>query len=65
MVLERPTIEGESPVDKMDISCWLGFLSTIGHGKSGGNLGGPSSKAKYKPQTDSAQVPRGKDEKNP
>jgi hypothetical protein len=28
-------------------------------------LGGPSSKAKYKPATDSELVPRGKGEKNP
>jgi hypothetical protein len=28
-------------------------------------LGGPPSKAKYYLLTDSAQVPRGKDEKNP
>jgi hypothetical protein len=33
------------------------FLSTAGHVKPGGNLGGPSSKAKYYPSTDSAQVP--------
>ena len=33
--------------------------------KSGGNLGGPSSKAKYSSATDSEQVPRGKGEKNP
>lgn len=39
--------------------------STAGHVKSGGNPGGPSPKAKYYPLTDSAQVPRGKGEKNP
>ena len=33
------------------------FLSTFGHVKSGGNLGGPSSKPKYYLLTDSAQVP--------
>jgi hypothetical protein len=33
--------------------------------KSGGNLGGPSSKAKYYSATDSEQVPRGKGEKHP
>ena len=33
--------------------------------QSGGNPGGPSPKAKYYPQTDSVQVPRGKGEKNP
>ena len=41
------------------------FLSTTGHLESCGNLGGPSSKAKYYPVTDSEQVPRGKGEKKP
>ena len=39
--------------------------STAGHVQSGGNLGGPSSKAKYYSSTDSERVPRGKGEKNP
>ena len=42
-----------------------GYPSTAGHEKSGGNLGGPSPKAKYYSSTDSALVPRGKGEKNP
>ena len=33
--------------------------------KSGLNLGGPPSKAKYSSMTDSEQVPRGKGEKDP
>ena len=33
--------------------------------KSGLNLGGPPSKAKYSLMTDSEPVPRGKGEKNP
>ena len=33
------------------------FLSTTGHEKSCGNLGGPPSKAKYSPVTDSELVP--------
>ena len=33
------------------------FLSTVGHEKSCGNPGGPSSKAKYDYATDSEQVP--------
>ena len=37
----------------------------MGHVKSCLNLGGPPSKAKYYLLTDSEQVPRGKDEKNP
>ena len=34
-----------------------GFLSTTGHVKPCGNLGGPSPKAKYYSVTDSEQVP--------
>ena len=41
------------------------YLSTLGHEKPRGNLGGPSSKAKYVLTTDSELVPRGKGEKNP
>ena len=33
------------------------FLSTVGHEKSRGNLGGPPSKAKYYLVTDSERVP--------
>ena len=44
--LERTTGEGESPVsEKSEASDAL--LSTTGHEKSCGNLGGPPSKAKY------------------
>ena len=43
----------------------MSILSRTGHEKSCLNLGGPPSKAKYYLLTDSAQVPRGKDEKNP
>jgi hypothetical protein len=46
MLLERATIEGDSPVGKKGKSL-LVFLSTTGHVKSCGKLGGPSSKAKY------------------
>ena len=48
MVLKRPTKEGKSPVIEINLTLDE-FLSTIGHVKSGRNLGGPSSKAKYKP----------------
>lgn len=37
----------------------------MGHVKSCGKLGGPSSKAKYKSVTDSERVPWGKGEKQP
>ena len=62
--MERPAIDGDSPVfeSRRDPS-W--YLSTAGHEKPGGNLGGPSSKAKYSCSTDSELVPRGKGEKNP
>ena len=43
----------------------MGILSTTGHEKPCGKLGGPSSKAKYHLMTDSEPVPRGKGEKNP
>ena len=41
------------------------YLSTAGHVESRGNLGGPSSKAKYDILTDSVQYREGKREKNP
>jgi len=43
----------------------MGILSTTGHVKPCGKLGGPSSKAKYHLMTDSEPVPWGKGEKNP
>ena len=46
MLLERATVEGDSPVDEKEKSL-LAFLSTTGHVKSCGKQGGPSSKAKY------------------
>ena len=41
-----------------------GILSNAGHEESCANLPGPSGKAKYSRETDSAQVPGGKGEKN-
>ena len=41
------------------------FPSTAEHVEFRRNLGGPSSKAKYTPMTDSEPVPWGKGEKNP
>jgi hypothetical protein len=46
MLLERATVEGESPVGEKEKSL-LVFLSTTGHEESCGKLGGPPSKAKY------------------
>jgi hypothetical protein len=62
-VLEWPAIDGESPVYERKYPSEK-YPSTAGHAKSGGNLGGPSSKAKYYSSTDSERVPRGKGEKN-
>ena len=52
MTLERAAIEGESPVAEMR-SHGRGFLSRVGHVKSGLNLGGPPSKAKLGTEIDS------------
>jgi hypothetical protein len=46
MSLERATIGGESPVGEKEEASDA-FLSTAGHEKSRGKLGGPPSKAKY------------------
>ena len=54
MVLERPAIEGDSPVHERAIEM---KLSRAGHVKSCLNMGGPSSKAKYDLPTDSELVP--------
>ena len=55
--LERPTIEGDSPVGKIYQTSWIGFPSTAGHVEPCGNSGGPSPKAKYYLVTDSELVP--------
>ena len=44
--LERTTAEGDSPVSERVQAPGV-LLSTTGHVKSCGNLGGPPSKAKY------------------
>ena len=54
--MERLTAEGDSPVHEMYLNPRV-FLSTTGHVKPRGKLGGPSSKAKYYPMTDSERVP--------
>ena len=51
-VLERTSIEGDSPVHEYD-DCLDLIQSTTGHVTSGGKQGGPSSKAKYLLVTDS------------
>ena len=54
--LESPAIDGDSPVDE-DAKSSRGIPSTTRHEKPRGNLGGPSSKAKYYLTTDSEPVP--------
>ncbi len=54
--MERPAIEGDSPVSEIS-SGPRGIPSSAGHVKPGVNLGGPSSKAKYYLATDSEPVP--------
>ena len=54
--LERATQEGDSPVGE-SVEALVMSLSTAGHVESRGNLGGPSSKAKYSLATDSEPVP--------
>lgn len=62
--MERGTTEGDSPVIESRKS--LGWYpSRSSHVKPGLNLGGPSPKAKYSLTTDSLQVARAKDGKNP
>ena len=55
-VLEKHTIDGESPVyeRKVEIS---GIQSSTRHEKSRMNNGGPPPKAKYYLMTDSEEVP--------
>ncbi len=54
--MERPAIEGDSPVSEIQKGP-SGIPSTTGHVKSCGNPEGPSSKAKYVLSTDSELVP--------
>ena len=44
--MEGPAIDGDSPVIETEPDPSL-YPSTAGHVQSGGNLGGPSSKAKH------------------
>ena len=64
IVLEKQTIEGESPVYERKVKV-SGIQSSTRHEKSRMNKRGPSRKAKYYLVTDSELVPWGKGEKNP
>ena len=63
-VLESSTIAGDSPVRDRK-NPLVRHLSKTVHVEDGLNLRGPSRKAKYSLATDSAQVARAKDGKNP
>src|SRR5215212_4377518 len=54
--MERRAREGDRPVGERQTAP-SGYPSTTGHEKPCGNLGGPSSKAKYSSVTDSEIVP--------
>ena len=61
--MERPAIEGDSPVIKNNWSYRFQNPSNTEHEKFCVNLPGPSGKAKYSYVTDSELVPWGKGEK--
>jgi hypothetical protein len=52
--LERPATEGDSPVGETATVSFESVPSTACHGKTGVNPCGPSHKAKYSWETDSA-----------
>ena len=56
-LLERTTIEGDSPVGEIDSPFWMQFPSTAEHVQFRGKPAGPSAKAKYELATDSVPVP--------
>ena len=55
--MELQAREGEGPVSKSSVSVSIVIPSRAGPVKPGLKLGGPPSKAKYSPVTDSEQVP--------
>ena len=62
--LERAAIAGDSPVGEKE-EAPDAFLSTTGHEKSRGNLGGPPSKAKYPCRPIAYQYREGKVKRTP
>ena len=54
--MEKPIEEGENPVGEKR-SGPSGIHSISGHVESAEKVGGPSSKPKYYPMTDSGEVP--------
>ena len=55
--MELQAREGEGPVSKSSVSVSIVIPSRAGAVKPGLKLGGPPSKTKYSPVTDSEQVP--------
>lgn len=55
--LERPVVEGESPVDENIVTVECGCPSSSGPVKSAVNLSGPPDKPEYSLVTDSGLVP--------
>ena len=55
--LERPVVEGESPVDENIVTVECGCPSSSGPVKSAVTLSGPPAKPKYSLMTDSGLVP--------
>ena len=64
-VLERTTVEGESPVREMRVGDLVWTPSRPGHVEPWLNPGGPSSKAKYESVTDSEEYREGKVKRTP
>ena len=62
--MESSSKDGDRPVVKSDQPC-RSSPSKASHVEPGLNLGGPPPKAKYYLATDSEEVARAKDEKNP
>ena len=62
--MESETVAGDSPVCKSESTPGVSPSKTS-HVEPGLNPGGPSPKAKYSLTTDSGQVARAKDGKNP
>ena len=62
--MESPAVEGDSPVNEIQMSP-RSIPSTTGHVKPCGNLPGPSGKAKYKLPTDSEEYREGKVKSTP
>ena len=61
----RPTEKGERVLYAKSLKAASCIQSTAGHVKPGGNMGGPSSKPKYYPVTDSEEYCEGKVKSTP